>query len=187
MSETLRLLIVEDNPADADLIREMLPTSGPVIFQTEWVVRLAAALTRLKAPGIDLVLLDLGLPDSRGLVTYHQIRREAPQIPVIVLTGTNDDELAVAAVRDGAQDYLCKSQLGGHLLARSARYAVERKQTECQARQQLDELRQWQGVMLGREERNMQLKREVNDLLRRLGEPIRYPSQLTDEPLSSVS
>ena len=177
MSETLRLLIVEDNPADADLVRELLPKSGPLIYQTECVARLEAAITRLKSPGIDVMLIDLSLPDSQGLATYHQIRDKAPQIPVIVLTGTDDDELAVAAVRDGAQDYLSKGKLDGYLLARTARYAVERKRAQLQVQQQLDELHQWQGVMLGREERCMQLKREVNDLRRRLGEPIRYPSQ----------
>ncbi|MEI8038241.1 MAG: response regulator [Verrucomicrobiota bacterium] len=177
MSDTLRILVVEDNPADADLIRELLPESGPVIFQTECVSRLAAALDRLETPGIDLILLDLGLPDSQGLVTFQHVRRENAQIPVIVLSGMEDDELALAAVREGAQDYLSKRLLSAYLLSRAVRYAVERKQAELQIQIQLDELRQWQGVMLGREERNIQLKREVNELLVRLGEPIRYPSQ----------
>ena len=177
MSDTLRILVVEDNPADAEWIRELLPESGPVVFQTECVVRLAAALDRLESPGIDLVLLDLGLPDSQGLATFRQIRRENPQVPVIVLSGTEDDNLALEAVREGAQDYLGKRQLSEYLLSRAVRYAVERKQAELQIQLQLDELRQWQGVMLGREDRNIQLKREVNELLVRLGEPIRYPSQ----------
>ena len=102
MSDPLRLLIVEDNPADADLIRELLPTSGTVIFQTECVSRLAAALDRLTRPGLDLVLLDLGLPDSQGLATFQQIRQKHPQIPIIVLSGTEDDALALEAVREGA-------------------------------------------------------------------------------------
>ena len=127
MSEELRILVVEDNPADADFIRETLPETGPVTFHIETVARLAEACTRLESQGTDLVLLDLGLPDSQGLQTFHKLRQAAPDIPVIVLTGTDDQEQAVAAVRDGAQDYLVKGQVKGSLLARAARYALERQ------------------------------------------------------------
>jgi two-component system, cell cycle sensor histidine kinase and response regulator CckA len=130
MSEELRILIVEDNPADTDIIQEMLPATGSVSFQVESVPRLSEALTRLKSKGIDLVLLDLGLPDSQGLQTLHKLRDAAPGVPVIVLTGTNDHEMAVRAVRDGAQDYLVKGQLQGHLLVLAARYALERKRAD---------------------------------------------------------
>jgi PAS domain S-box-containing protein len=303
VSEALRILVVEDNPADAYFIQETLSETGPVSFQVESVSRLSDAFTRLKGKGLDLVLLDLGLPDSQGLPTFHKLRQAAPDLPVIVLTGTDDQELAVAAVRDGAQDYLIKGQVGSGLLPRAIRYAVERqraektlrvseelyrrlaedmpayicaylpdgtltyanaaalqmagiprdalvgrcifdllppeeseavrqrlralspehpietsersykapdsservqlwlnraffdergrpthfqaigqditnrKMAEARMQAQLDELHRWQAVMLGREERNMKLKREVNELLRRLGEPIRYPSQ----------
>jgi PAS domain S-box-containing protein len=135
MSEKLRLLIVEDNPADSDFIREMLPQTGPVSFQIESVTRLSEALTRLESNGIDLVLLDLGLPDSQGLPTFHDLQQAAPDVPVIVMTRTDDHELAIAAVRDGAQDYLLKGQVGGSLLARAARYAVERKRAEKSLRE----------------------------------------------------
>ena len=84
MSESLRILVVEDNPADADLIRELLPQTGRASFHVESVARLAAALPRLQGAGIDLVLLDLGLPDSQGLATLRQLHQAAPDVPVIV-------------------------------------------------------------------------------------------------------
>ncbi len=127
MSEEVRILVVEDNPADTDLIREALPETGPVSFRIESVARLAEALARMASKAIDLVLLDLGLPDSHGLQTLQKLRQAAPDIPVIVLTGTDDQELAVAAVRDGAQDYLIKGQASGSFLVRAARYALERR------------------------------------------------------------
>ena len=129
MSKILRVLVVEDNPADADFIHEMLPDTGPVMFHIESVERLAEAIARLDRGNIDLVLLDLGLPDSQGLDTLHQLRQAAPGIPVIVLSGNDDQGLAVTAVHDGAQDYLVKGQISANLLARTARYAYERQKT----------------------------------------------------------
>ena len=99
-------------------------------FQIESVARLSQALTRLESQDIDLVLLDLSLPDSQGLQTFHTLRKAAPDIPVIVLTGTDDQELATAAVRDGAQDYLVKGQISGILLFRAIRYALARHKAE---------------------------------------------------------
>jgi len=127
MSEALRILVVEDNPADADFIHEMLPETGAMSFQVESVSRLSQALTRLESKGIDLVLLDLGLPDSQGLQTLHKLRKAAPDVPVVVLTGTDDQELAFTAVRHGAQDYLVKGQFNRGLLSRAVRYALERQ------------------------------------------------------------
>ena len=185
MSEILRILIVEDNPADTDFIQELLPVTGPVSFQVESVVRLSEALTRLERKGIDLVLLDLGLPDSQGLQTFHKLREAVPGVPVVVLTGTNDHEMAVRAVRDGAQDYLVKGQVQGHLLVLAARYALERKRTEEALRQQTEELRarnqeltRFNRAGVGRELRMIELKQEVNELCRRLGEPLRHAVNL---------
>jgi DNA-binding response OmpR family regulator len=131
----LRILVVEDNPADADFIRELLPETGPASFQIESVARLADAVIRLKGEGHDLVLLDLGLPDSQGLQTLRHLHQAAPDVPVIVLTGTDDNELGVAALHEGAQDYLVKGQINRNLMVRSIRYALERQKI-------LDALRQ---------------------------------------------
>ena len=127
MSEALRILVVEDNPADADLIREILPATGPASFQVESVPRLSDALARQRGGKVDLVLLDLSLPDSHGLSTLQQFHQGAPNMPVILLTGTDDDELGVAAMQEGAQDYLVKGQINRNLLVRSIRYALERQ------------------------------------------------------------
>jgi putative two-component system response regulator len=141
MSETLCVLIVEDNQADVDLIREALPETGPVSFQIESVSRLSEALARLKNAGIDLVLLDLGLPDSQGLETYRKLSEATSHLPVVILTGNDDQEVAVAAVREGAQDYLIKGQFVGSLLTRAVRYAMERKRVEEKIQKTMEHLR----------------------------------------------
>jgi PAS domain S-box-containing protein len=130
MREILHILMVEDNQADVDLIREALPETGPVSFRIESVSRLSEALARLKYESIDLVLLDFDLPDSQGLETFHKLSEATSRIPVIILTGNDDQEVAVLAVRDGAQDYVVKGQAGGGMLTRMVRYAVERKRAE---------------------------------------------------------
>jgi DNA-binding response OmpR family regulator len=147
MSEPLRILIVEDNPADADFIREMLPQAGPLNFQVESVPRLSGALVRLERKDIDLVLMDLGLPDSQGLETFHALRKTAPGVPVIVLSGNDDQELAIAAVREGAQDYLVKGRIGGDLLVRAVRYALERERLVSELREALANVKTLTGLL----------------------------------------
>ncbi len=105
----MRILLIEDNPGDANLIREMLLENRGSNFEVECLPRLSAALGRLESGGIDLVLLDLNLPDSDGLDSLHRLRAAAPNIPIVVLTGNADEKTATAAVREGAQDYLVGS------------------------------------------------------------------------------
>ncbi len=126
MSEDLTVLVVEDNLFDVELMRELLPERGAIRFHVESVSRLSEALARLANGGIDLALIDLGLPDSQGLDTFRKLRQAAPDVAMIVLTGNDDQESALAAVREGAQDYLVKGQVNGDLLVRAARYAIER-------------------------------------------------------------
>ena len=121
----LLVLLVEDNPGDARLIRETL-ADARAPFALETVERLDAALARLAAGGVDAVLLDLALPDSRGYDTFATVHARAPETPIIVLTGLGDESLALRTVRDGAQDYLVKGQVDGNILTRSVRYAIER-------------------------------------------------------------
>jgi two-component system, cell cycle sensor histidine kinase and response regulator CckA len=139
-SETrpLRVLLVEDSPTDRLLLQEMLKTSKSVLFQVTHVEYLSEALQQLAAERFDVVLLDLSLPDSLGLETFTVLHAQALAVPVVVLTGLNDETLAVEAVREGAQDYLVKGQLEGHLLVRAIRYAIERKRAEEALRQQRD-------------------------------------------------
>jgi PAS domain S-box-containing protein len=129
LNKTKTVLLVEDNPGDARLIREMLATQEDANFRLEWVDRLADALERLDRGGVDVVLLDLGLPDSQGLDTFITASWHCPQVPFVVLTGLDDETVGVIAVRQGAQDYLLKGEVDGGLLLRSIRYAAERKRT----------------------------------------------------------
>jgi PAS domain S-box-containing protein len=132
MNEAIRILLVEDHPGEARLIRERLEKAwgGPCSLET--VTRAAEAVERLTAGGIDVVLLDLGLPDSTGPGTFAAVHAAARDIPVIVLTGMEDESLAVRMVREGAQDYLVKGQgeVEGAVLRRAIRYALERNRTD---------------------------------------------------------
>jgi signal transduction histidine kinase len=123
----MRVLLVEDNEDDALLIREELSETNLEIERAE---RLSTAVARLIEGGVDAVLLDLSLPDAHGLDTIDSVLSKAPGVPIVVLTGFNDEEAAVKAVERGAQDYLIKGQVDGHLLARSLRYAVQRHRAE---------------------------------------------------------
>ena len=125
--ETLRILLVEDNPDDAELLRESLSEVASPHFELTHVPRLADALERLGGERFDAVLSDLGLPDSQGLATFARLQARAPDVPIVVLTGLDDETVAVRAVQDGAQDYLVKGQLSAGLLVRSIRYALERQ------------------------------------------------------------
>ncbi len=138
--DKISVLLVEDNPGDARLLKEMLREVKGGQFSLVWADRLSAGLERLAEGGIDIVLLDLSLPDSNGLDTLASIQAQAPQFPIIVLTGLNDEALAVRAVREGAQDYLIKGQVDANLLVRAARYAIERKRAEEERRQLQEQL-----------------------------------------------
>ncbi|XGV97131.1 MAG: ATP-binding protein [Leptolyngbya sp. BL-A-14] len=130
----LNILLVEDNLADADLLIDSLAEDNTdSVWQVIQVERLSAALQHLRqsfleqAP-IDVVLLDLSLPDSHGLESIPQLQAVAPLIPIVVLTGHDDTQIAVQAVAQGAQDYLVKGQITTQLLTRAIQYAIERSQ-----------------------------------------------------------
>ena len=124
---TTRVLLIEDSPDDAMLIQEDLAEVRGVPFNLESVDTLSEGLEHLDQGGIDVVLLDLSLPDSQGLDSLARILDQRPDVPVVVLTGLEDEALALEAVRRGSQDYLVKGQVGGPLLERSIRYAIERR------------------------------------------------------------
>lgn len=130
MSEpNTKVLLFEDNPADARLIKEYLAEELGTKAELECVSRLAQGQQRIAAGDIDVILLDLFLPDSRGLDTFATVHAGAPGVPIILLTGFNDEVMAVQAVRQGAQDYLVKGRVDGALLGRAIRYAIEREQS----------------------------------------------------------
>ena len=137
-SADVRVLLIEDSAADARLIAEFLKGTLLYQFRLTHVERLKEALQRLQTTRYEVVLLDLTLPDSAGLTSLAQLLTIAPNIPVLVLTNTDNPELAIEAVRQGAQDYLIKRQMNHEVLVRSLRYAIERKQ-QAKALQEANE------------------------------------------------
>jgi diguanylate cyclase (GGDEF)-like protein len=121
------VLLIEDNPGDARLIKEMLAQHSAGPFRLKSVDRLSRGLEALSADPPALVLLDLSLPDSQGLETFARVYAHAPKIPIIVLTGNDDQALALSAVKTGAQDYLVKGKIDPELLLRAMQYSIERK------------------------------------------------------------
>ncbi|MEO6207531.1 MAG: response regulator [Candidatus Limnocylindrales bacterium] len=124
------LLVVEDNPGDARLLAEMLREHGGGQSEVTHVETMAGAEHILSGGKVDLVLLDLGLPDAQGLEAVRRARAAAPRVPLVVLTGLDDELLAVQALQEGAQDYLVKGQIEGKSLLRALRYAIERMALE---------------------------------------------------------
>jgi len=148
----VRILLVEDSPADIEVVRRSLEPDRQS-YSLETVDRVGASLTLLDEGRIDLILLDLGLPDSTGLASFHRLQAQAPDVPIIILTGENDLRVAREAVRKGAQDYLVKDQLEGNLLLHAVHYAAERhalhqELTELSLRDPLTGLYNRRGFML---------------------------------------
>ncbi len=121
-----RVLLVEDDPNDALLLKQTVRKAGTKQFHLTHVECLRAALPHLVERNADVVLLDLSLPDSQGLATVRRVRAFAASIPLVVLIGLSDEDMATKALREGAQDYLVKGEIDGRMLLRVLRYAVER-------------------------------------------------------------
>jgi len=126
------LLLVEDNLGDARLLREMLNEQGSNYAQLMHVESMRAAENYLSKHAVDIILLDLGLPDAQGLDVVRRAYASAPRIPLVVLTGLDDESLALQTLQEGAQDYLIKDQIETRGLMRALRYAVERKIMESE-------------------------------------------------------
>src|ERR1043165_5644834 len=164
----LKVLLIEDNAIDARLIQIMLSDAGSGIFQLERAERLSAGLQRLASGDIGLVLLDLSLPDSQGLATFSRLYTESRGIPIIVMSGLDDQTVAVTAVHEGAQDYLVKGQVSGPLLVRAMRYAQERKRTSDQLARYAEELQRKNEQM----EADFNMAREIQQVFL----PVQYPT-----------
>ncbi len=134
MSEkSTQVLLVEDNPGDARLMHEMLNEPGPGSFELTRVGRWSEALIHLASSAASVVLLDLGLPDVQGLDVVRSAHARAVDVPLVVLTGLDDEALAVRALQEGAQDYLIKGQIDSHSLRRALRYAIERQRMQTES------------------------------------------------------
>lgn len=168
----LRVLLVEDNPGDAVLVREaLLDAPGPT-FALTWVPTLTEGLAALSESTFDALLLDLTLPESRGIETLGRMRAEHDALPVLVLSGIDDEETALAALHDGAQDYLVKGRFDGPLLARALRYAIERKR----ARDEIEVLNAELEVRVGRRTAELAAaNQELEAILHSLTHDLRTP------------
>ncbi len=122
----IRVLLVEDNPGDLRLIQHYLRKS-PLTFEISHADRVQAGIRQLRESGFDVILLDMNLPDSDPPDTFNRVYSEAGRVPIIVLTGISDEETALKAVREGAQDYLVKRTVDSDRLTRAIRYSIERK------------------------------------------------------------
>ena len=163
----ISILLVEDNAGDRRLISEMLAEASNVTFDVKYADRLQAAMEYLGQNRVEVVLLDLGLPDSQGLETLRKVYAQVSELPIVVLTGLNDEMIGVQAVNEGAQDYLIKGQVDTHLLRRTIRYAIERKQAE-------------------ERERQLQLQLNLSNRLASLGLMVEGIAHEINNPLTSV-
>jgi two-component system cell cycle sensor histidine kinase/response regulator CckA len=141
---TRLLLVVEDNPGDARLVREMVTGHGSLNTEFTHVESMSAAEAHLSERAVDVILLDLGLPDAQGLEAVRRAHAAAPRVPLVVMTGEDDEVLAAQTLREGAQDYLVKGQIDARGLLRVLRYAIERKSTEEARKRSENELLQAQ-------------------------------------------
>jgi two-component system, cell cycle sensor histidine kinase and response regulator CckA len=128
----IRVLLVEDNPGDVRLLRETLQDVRDANVEIAYVMTLEEGLQRAAAGNIDVILLDLTLPDTSGVQTVTRTVTAVPEVPIVVLTGLADEQAAVRALREGAQDYLVKGQGDGQLVLRAMRYAIERKRAQIE-------------------------------------------------------
>jgi DNA-binding NarL/FixJ family response regulator len=125
--QKIRVLLIEDNPADARLLRVTVSQAGTARVELVQATRLSEAMGRLREESFDVALVDLGLPDSQGLDTFIAVHNGAPALPIVVLSGLDDEAVAMEAVQRGAQDYLLKGSVEGPILVRAIRYAIERE------------------------------------------------------------
>jgi putative nucleotidyltransferase with HDIG domain len=158
VESTTRALLVEDNPGDTRLIVEMLAEIESDV-ELECCTTLASAIERLAGNSIEVVVLDLSLPDSQGIDTFVRLQEAAPRVAVIVLTGNSDTREALRTVEEGAQDFLVKGRVDGEILARSIDYARSRKESELQLRASQTKLR----------ESNVQLTEMVYEVAEAMG------------------
>jgi serine phosphatase RsbU (regulator of sigma subunit) len=152
-----RILLVEDSRMFVEMTREMLACAEGTKFVLESADRVRTGLARLGTEKFDLVLLDLSLPDGSGLSTFVRVHNFAPHVPIIVLTGLDDETLAVQSVRQGAQDYLLKPDLNIRTLLRAVRYAIERHRLQEKLARTAEELRTKNAEM----EADLQMAREL--------------------------
>lgn len=147
-TNTIAVLFIEDNPDDIVLMKRHLAGSPRVVYKVTHLNNLADGLEILNTFRFDVILLDLGLPDGPvGIKTFEKAYAHAPTIPIIVLTGNDDDQIAIESVQKGAQDYIVKGQITGSMLGRAIRYAIERKKLLIQLEHSAKEISKLRGIL----------------------------------------
>lgn len=142
----INVLIIEDNAVDAVLIKKILRDKAG-LFSVDSAACLSDGLKHMGEKRFDVIILDLSLPDSTGIETFLKVQERMPQVPVIMLTGLDDEDTAMLALRKGAQDYLVKGTIGQHLLIRSLKYAIERKRIEEELRASEERIRAFSNAL----------------------------------------
>src|SRR3990172_1340244 len=168
--QQMRVLLIEDNPADARLIQELLTEALGAALELQTADRLSAGLDRLAQGGIDVVLLDLSLPDSHGIDTFISLYAQVPDLPIVVLAEVDDEPMAARAAREGAQDYLLKGQVNDRGLRHVLHNAIERKRAEEAVRRS--------------EEQYRALVENMNEVVYRVGigpDPLQGPVQFVSD------
>lgn len=143
-SEFIRILLIEDNQDIVQLIQEeLIGNNGNIRFKLEFAECLSAGIEHINNRGADVILLDVTLPDIQGIDTLIELKKNVPDIPIIVHSNHDDESFAVKAIQEGAQDYLVKGRTEGDFLVRSIRYSIERHQMLKKMKQTQEELRQF--------------------------------------------
>jgi signal transduction histidine kinase len=191
MKQQLAILLIEDNRGDARLIQEALLESNrdnprSTLFKLTVVDRLFAGLETLARGNVDVILLDLSLPDSQGLDTLLGVCAQAPKLPVIVMTGMDDEKITAGALQAGAQDYLVKGQFDKELLVRAIRYAIERKRAEEALRASEESLRENQKQLQSLNEMLEQRVEEQTAEVRKLASELTLAEQRERHRISHI-
>lgn len=143
----INIVHFEDNPSDAILISDILADVRDVDFSIEHFERLNVGLGCLSRTNTDIILLDLNLPDSKGIATFEEVKKAAGNVPIIIMSGLSDESLSLKAVQQGAQDYLVKGQVDSNLLIRTIRYGIERQKLLTELRRALEQIKTLEGLL----------------------------------------
>jgi DNA-binding NtrC family response regulator len=168
-TEKQTILLIEDNTGDSRLIKELLNEITSFNYQLIIAETLKEGCEQIKKNNYVLILLDLNLPDSTGKDTFDTVIKCAEIIPVVLVSGLHDEQLSLSLIKEGAQDYILKQELNNNILNKTIQFAIERKKHLNEINKKTHQLLEMNSMFTGREMRMIELKKEVNELLIKLG------------------